>query len=136
MSPHFLCWILGVVQLNTWLISSWEENICCYKMSKCTKWLLLHSKWSKVSFWVKIVVIFFRCSACNNSYLISQLEIIHVLNGTSPEIQQRKWGLQEVPNVQQTFSQFQTQADQLHLHQFVVQTLENTVSNIYPVSST
>ena len=26
--PHFLCWILGVVPFNTWLISSWEENNC------------------------------------------------------------------------------------------------------------
>ena len=45
----------GVVKFNTWLISIWEENKCCYKMSKCTKWHLFHSKWS---FWVKMVVIF------------------------------------------------------------------------------
>ena len=36
---------------------SWEENKCYYKLSKCTKWHLFHSKWSKLSFWVKIVVI-------------------------------------------------------------------------------
>ena len=42
-----------------WPISSWEENKqCCYKLSKCTKWHLFHSKWSKLSFWVKIVDIF------------------------------------------------------------------------------
>ena len=35
---HFLCWISGIVPFNIWLISSWEENECCYKMSKCTKW--------------------------------------------------------------------------------------------------
>ena len=41
---------------NTWLISNWEKNNCCYKLSKCTKWQLFHSKWSKLSFRVKIVV--------------------------------------------------------------------------------
>ena len=33
LGPHFLCWILGVVPFNTWLISWWEENNCCYKLS-------------------------------------------------------------------------------------------------------
>ena len=33
--------------------------------------------------------------------------------------------------MQLTYSQFQTQVDRLHLHLFVVQTLENTVSNIW-----
>ena len=33
--------------------------------------------------------------------------------------------------MQLTYSQFQTQADRLHLHLFVVQTLENIVSNIW-----
>ena len=32
-SPHFLCWISGVVPFNSWLISSWEENNCSYKLS-------------------------------------------------------------------------------------------------------
>ena len=31
--PHFLCWISGVVPFNSWLISSWEEHICCYNLS-------------------------------------------------------------------------------------------------------
>ena len=53
--PHFLCWYSGVVSFNTWPISSWEENKCCYKLSKCTKWHLFH-RW-KLWFWVKIVVI-------------------------------------------------------------------------------
>jgi hypothetical protein len=52
--PHFLCWISRVAPFNTWLISNWEENDCCYKLSKCTKWHLFHSNWSKLSFWVKI----------------------------------------------------------------------------------
>ena len=46
---HFLCWILGVVPFNTWLISSWEENKCCYELRKCTKWHWCHSKWQKLS---------------------------------------------------------------------------------------
>ena len=53
LGPLFLYWFLGVVPFNTWLISSWEENKCCYKLSNCTKWHLFHSKWSKLSFWVK-----------------------------------------------------------------------------------
>ena len=65
--PHFVCWILGVVPFNMWLISCWEEHKCCYKLSKCTKWHLFHSKWLKLSF-------------------------CHVLNGTTSEIQHRKWG--------------------------------------------
>ena len=72
--PHFLCWILGVVPFNTWLISSWEENKFCYKLSKCTKWHLFHSKWSKLSFWIKIHSCHFvSCSACNNSYFLLSL---------------------------------------------------------------
>ena len=55
--PHFLCSISGVVPINTRLILSWEENKCCYKLSKCIKWHILHSKRSKLSFGVKTVVI-------------------------------------------------------------------------------
>ena len=58
LGPLFLCWFLGVVPFKVWLISRWEENKCCYRLSKCTKWHLFHSKWMKLSFWVKIVVIF------------------------------------------------------------------------------
>ena len=46
----FGLWISGVVPFNMWLISSWDKNNCCYKLSKCTKC-------SKLSFWVKRVVI-------------------------------------------------------------------------------
>ena len=42
---------------NAWFISIWEENKCCCKLSMCTKWQLFHSKLSKLSFWVKIIVI-------------------------------------------------------------------------------
>ena len=34
-----------------------KENIFCYKLSKYPKWQLFHSKWLKLSFWVKILVI-------------------------------------------------------------------------------
>ena len=38
---------------------------------------------------------FVSCSACNNSYIFcSLLEISHVLNGTTPEIQHWNWGPQ------------------------------------------
>ena len=47
---RFLGLILGVVPFNTWLIWSWEENKFCYKLSKCTKWHIFHSNWSKLSF--------------------------------------------------------------------------------------
>ena len=57
LSLPSLPFISGVVPFNTWLISSWEANKCCYKLSKCTKWHLFYSKWLKLSFWVKIVVI-------------------------------------------------------------------------------
>ena len=52
-----MCWISGVVPFNTWPISSWVENTSCYKLRKCTKWHIFHSKWSNLSFWVKIAVI-------------------------------------------------------------------------------
>ena len=51
--PHFLCWILGVVPFNTWLISSWEENNCCYKLSNWQNDNYFHSKWQLWPFWVK-----------------------------------------------------------------------------------
>ena len=71
LGPHFLCWILEVVPLNTWLILSWKENNCCYKLSKCYKLHLFHAKfsdledpgWPKLSFWVKKVVILWIFSA-------------------------------------------------------------------------
>ena len=46
---------------------------------------------------VKVVILsehnyhFVSCSACSNSYFLLTLEIKHVLNGTIPEIQHRKW---------------------------------------------
>ena len=40
----FSVWILAVIPSNIWLISSWEDKKCCYKLSKYTKWHLFHSK--------------------------------------------------------------------------------------------
>ena len=51
--PHFLCWITGVVPFNTWLISSWEENNCCYKLSNWQNDNYFHSKWQLQPFWGK-----------------------------------------------------------------------------------
>ena len=42
---HFLCWIFGVVPFNTWLISSWEKNYCCYKLSKWQNDNIDHVVW-------------------------------------------------------------------------------------------
>ena len=44
LGPHFLCWISEVVSFNMWLISSWEENNCCYKLSMSNK-----KKWQLTS---------------------------------------------------------------------------------------
>ena len=33
LDSHFLCWISGLAPFNTWLISSWEKNNFCYKLS-------------------------------------------------------------------------------------------------------
>ena len=55
LGPLFLSWFLAAVPFNTWLISSWEENKCCYKLRQSTKLHLFHSKWSELSFKVKIV---------------------------------------------------------------------------------
>ena len=49
------------------------------------------TKLSKLSFWVKIVVILSLAQLVTTVFF-SQLEISHVLNGTTPEIQHRKWG--------------------------------------------
>ena len=70
-SSSFSVLNFGVVPFNKWLILSWEENKCCYKLNKCTKWLLFHWKWLKLSFWVKIDVIL--SGACLNSYFLLSL---------------------------------------------------------------
>ena len=57
--------------------SSREENKCWYKLSKCIRWHLFNSKWSNLSFWVKIIAQLVTFS--------SQLEISEVLNGTTPK---------------------------------------------------
>ena len=69
-----------------WLITSWEENKCCYKLSKCTKWHLFYSKWSKLSFWVKIVVILSVALLVTTIIFFSAWDK-SCWNGTTPEIQ-------------------------------------------------
>ena len=76
--PHFLCWISGVVPFNTWLISSWEENNCCYKLSNWQNDNFDHFEWNRCHF-VHLL-----------SLLTTQLEIAHMLNGTTPETQKMR----------------------------------------------
>ena len=52
---HFLCWIYGVVPFNTWLISSWEENNCHYKLSNWQNDTYFHSKWQLPPFLGKLM---------------------------------------------------------------------------------
>ena len=86
--PHFLCWVSEAVPFNTWPISSCEENKCCYKLIKCTNFLLKM---------VEVVILSenschcVSCSACTKQLVSSQLEISHVLNGTTSEFHHRKW---------------------------------------------
>ena len=47
---YFLCWILGVVPFNMWLISSWEENNCCYKLSYWQSDNFDHFEWNRCHF--------------------------------------------------------------------------------------
>ena len=47
---HFLCWILGVVPFNMWLISSRKENNCCYKLSNWQNDNFKHFEWNKCHF--------------------------------------------------------------------------------------
>ena len=64
---HFLCWISGVVLFNTWLISSWEENNRCYKLSN---WQI-----DNYVFSLKMTTLTILCiwSACNNIYFLLSL---------------------------------------------------------------
>ena len=71
-ASHFLCWIVGVVPFNTWLLLGWEENKCCYKLSKWTKWHVFHTKWLKLSFC--------QLLSLSQQLFSSQLEISHMLN--------------------------------------------------------
>ena len=53
---------------------------------------------SKLSWMNKVVILsgnschFVSCSACNNKLFSSQLEKSHLLNGTTSEVQHRKYG--------------------------------------------
>ena len=65
---HFLCWISEIVSFNTWVISSWQENKCCFKLSK-----YIHKMTSMSLKLVEAVILsgnscHFVCySACNKS---------------------------------------------------------------------
>ena len=49
----FLSWFLGVFPFNKWLISCWEENNYCYKLSNWQNDRYFHSKWQLRPFWLK-----------------------------------------------------------------------------------
>ena len=72
-----LCWCFAVGPFSTWLISSSEENKCCYKLSNWQNENYFHSKWQLRTFW--------EWNRCHFVHLFSsQLEISDVLNGTTP----------------------------------------------------
>ena len=50
---QFLCWFSGVIPFNTWLISSWEENECCFKLSNWQNDDYFLSNWKLRPFWAK-----------------------------------------------------------------------------------
>ena len=81
---HFLCSVLGVVSINTWLISNREENDCCYKLINWQNDNFDHFEWN-------ICHIVHLHNFYQHS-ISSQLEISLVLNETIPIIQHRKWG--------------------------------------------
>ena len=70
LGPHFLCWILGVVAFNTWFISSWEENSCCYKLSKFTKWNIFPLEMVEVVILSNNSCHFVISSECNNKWIL------------------------------------------------------------------
>ena len=73
LGPHFLCWILGVVPINTWVISSWEENSCCLQAEQLTKWWLFSLKITTLTILSEAVVILCICSACINIFFFLSL---------------------------------------------------------------
>ena len=78
-----LTWVLYICVgfwLLAYLTTGWEENKCCYKLSKCTKWQLFHSKLWKLSFWVKIVVIL-SVAQLVTTVIFFQLGILHLFHG-------------------------------------------------------
>ena len=87
--PQILCWTSGIVSFTMWLISSWEENKYCYKLSKCTKWHLFDSKWSKLWFWVKIVDILSVTQLVYTFVFFSAWDKSHVKWDKSPNSTQK-----------------------------------------------
>ena len=69
--PHFLCWTLGVVPFNTWLISSWEKPLLQAK--QLTKWELFLLKMTSLTISSEIHVILCIRSVCNNTYFLLSL---------------------------------------------------------------
>ena len=87
---------LGVVPFNMWPISSWEENNCCYKLSKCTKWHLhcRYIQWNysedisrncktKLQFftvtWTSILPYIVQCRSVDSSLQLKTVNLITVI---------------------------------------------------------
>ena len=73
LGPLHLCWFLAVGSFNTWLISSWEKNKSCYKLSNCQNKQLFSLKMTTSTILSEIVVILWICSSCNNIYFLLSL---------------------------------------------------------------
>ena len=50
---YFCVGFSWIVTFNTWLISCWEENNCCYRLRNWQNEDCFHSKWKLQTFWVK-----------------------------------------------------------------------------------
>ena len=68
----FLCWFLGVVPFNPWLISSWEENKCCSKLTRLQLFSLKMTTFTILSD-IDVTFTLCNCSACNNNYFFLSL---------------------------------------------------------------
>jgi hypothetical protein len=81
----FTIWLLRVVSFNMWLISSLKDSKCCYKLSKCTNWHSFHSKCLKLSFWGKIVYLFWMWFTGERSWIYSSTVQQPTTNGKIPK---------------------------------------------------
>ena len=74
---------MGWRNFHTWN-SAHSEILYCYKLSKCTKWHLFHSKGWKLSFRVKIVFILSVAQLVTTVIFFSAWD--------KSRVQHRKWG--------------------------------------------
>jgi hypothetical protein len=78
-------WSTCVLACFSWLLNhviylKLIKKYCCFKLSKFTKWQRFSIKWlffHTEPFWLKSIVVWWICSACNNSKKISLIN--HVI---------------------------------------------------------